>query len=80
MTHSADPPTSGRRRPDLRHWLKPQSSPSVVLGICMSVGGLVGGVRSAMDGNGNSTILGIFGVGILGVAIVVGYFVNQADR
>ncbi|GGJ14081.1 hypothetical protein GCM10010121_025840 [Streptomyces brasiliensis] len=80
MTHSAGPPTSGRRRPDLRHWLRPQSSRSVVLGMCMSVGGLAGGVRSAMDGKGIWTILGIFGVDIPGVAIGVGYFVNQADR
>ncbi|MEU7425054.1 hypothetical protein [Streptomyces sp. NPDC040750] len=46
----------------------------------MSVGGLAGGVRPAVDGKGIWTILGIFGLGILGVLIVVGYFVNQADR
>ncbi|WP_237546900.1 hypothetical protein [Streptomyces sp. SID161] len=46
----------------------------------MSVGGLAGGVRSAMDGKGIWTDLGIFGVGILGLVIVVSYFVDQAER
>ncbi|MGW7525298.1 hypothetical protein [Streptomyces sp. NPDC054783] len=46
----------------------------------MSVGGLAGGVRSTMDGKGIWTALGIFGVGILGLLIVVSYFVNKADR
>ncbi|MGW2423663.1 hypothetical protein ACWC0C_31175 [Streptomyces sp. NPDC001709] len=76
MTHSAGPPPPGRRRPDLRHWLKPRGSRALVLGVCMSVGGLAGGVRSSMDGKGLWTILGIFGVGVLGLLIVVSYFAD----
>ncbi|MET8288137.1 hypothetical protein ABZV80_23195 [Streptomyces sp. NPDC005132] len=80
MTHSAGPPTRGRRRPDLRHWLKPQGSRFLVLGMSMSVGGLAGGVRSALDGKGIWTILGTFAVGIFGLLIVVSFFVNYEDR
>ncbi|MEU4346953.1 hypothetical protein [Streptomyces sp. NPDC023838] len=80
MTHSARPPTRRRRRPELRHWLKPQSSRFLVFGICFGVGGLAGGVRSALDGKGISTILALFGMGILGVLTVVSYFVNYEDR
>ncbi|MFD9818918.1 hypothetical protein [Streptomyces violascens] len=80
MTHSAGPPTRGRRRPRLRHWLRPQSPQTLVFGICMSVGGLAGGVRGVMDGRGIWTTLGILGAGILGVIIVVSYFVNLDDR
>jgi hypothetical protein len=46
----------------------------------MSVGGLAGGVRCLADGRGIWTALGVFGVGILGVLIVVSYFANHADR
>ncbi|MFJ5974629.1 hypothetical protein [Streptomyces sp. NPDC093060] len=80
MTHSAGPPTRRHRRPDQRHWLKPQGSRFLVLGMCMAIGGLAGGVRGAMDGKGIWTILGTFGAGILGVLIVVSYFVNYSDR
>ena len=80
MTHSAGPPSPGRRRPDLRHWLRPQSPRTVVIGVCMAVGGLAGGVRYAVDGRGIWTALGILCVGILGVLIVVSYFVNRDDR
>lgn len=80
MTHSAGPPTRGRRRPDLRHWLRPQSSRMLVFGFCMAVGGLAGGVRSALDGKGIWTIFGTFGLGIFGVLVVVSYFVNYEDR
>ncbi len=80
MTHSAGPPPPGRRHPDLRHWLRPQSPRMVVFGMCMAVGGLAGGVRCAVVGKGIWTTLGILGVGILGVLIVVSYFVNRTDR
>ncbi|MFE9539319.1 hypothetical protein [Streptomyces sp. NPDC006691] len=80
MTHSAGPPTPQRRHPDLRHWLRPQSPQTLVLGICMSVGGLAGAVRSMLDGKGIWTILGTFGLGVFGMLLVVGYFVNYKDR
>jgi hypothetical protein len=80
MTHSAGPPTRGRRRPDLRHWLRPQNSQTLVFGIFFAVGGLAGGVRSAMDGKGIWTILGTFAVGIFGLLVVVSFFVNYEDR
>ncbi|MGW1870481.1 hypothetical protein ACWCPS_33665 [Streptomyces mauvecolor] len=80
MTHSAGPPTRGRRRPDLRHWLRPQSPQTLVLGICMAIGGLAGGVRTSLDGKGIWTILATFGLGIFGVLIVVSYFTNYEDR
>ncbi|MEF9906727.1 hypothetical protein [Streptomyces sp. P9-A2] len=57
-----------------------QSSRTLVLGICMAVGGLAGGVRSAVGGEGIWKTLGVFGVGVLGVLIVVSYFVHRADR
>lgn len=79
MTHSAGPPPPGRRRPKLRHWLRPQSSRTVVLGICMAVGGLAGGVRGVADGEEIWKSLAILGIGVLGVLIVVSYFVNY-DR
>ncbi|WP_031080862.1 hypothetical protein [Streptomyces sp. NRRL WC-3549] len=80
MTHAAGPPPPGRRRPDLRHWLKPRSSRSLVLGICMAVGGLAGGVRGLTEGRGAGTTLVTFAVGILGVLLVVGYFSDNAKR
>ncbi|WP_406510498.1 hypothetical protein [Streptomyces sp. NBC_00212] len=80
MTHSAGPPTRGRRRPSLRHWLRPQSPQTLVLGICMSVGGLAGGVRGVMDGKGIGTVLALLGGGVLGILIVVSYFTNYEDR
>ncbi|MFF1465472.1 hypothetical protein [Streptomyces sp. NPDC058330] len=80
MTHSAGPPPPGRRRPDLRHWLKPRSSRMLVLGICLAVGGLAGGARGATEGRGAGTTLVTFAVGILGVLVVVGYFSNNAER
>ncbi|MEU0038800.1 MULTISPECIES: hypothetical protein [unclassified Streptomyces] len=52
----------------------------LVFGFCMSVGGLAGGVRSALDGKGIWTILGTFAVGIFGLLIVVSFFVNYEDR
>ncbi|MEV4444746.1 MULTISPECIES: hypothetical protein [Streptomyces] len=52
----------------------------VVFGICMAVGGLAGGVRSALDGKGIWTILGTFALGIFGLLIVVSFFVNYEDR
>lgn len=76
MTHSAGPPTGRRSRPDLRHWLKPQSSRMLVLGIIMAVTGLAGGARWALDGGGIWKALGMVGVGVLGIVIVVSYFVN----
>ncbi|MFC0844782.1 hypothetical protein ACFH04_13840 [Streptomyces noboritoensis] len=48
--------------------------------MCMAVGGLAGGVRSALDGKGLWTALSILGAGILGVVVVVSYFVNLEDR
>ncbi|MEU6663769.1 hypothetical protein [Streptomyces sp. NPDC046821] len=57
-----------------------RSSHSVVLGMIMSVAGLVGAVRSAMDGEGIWRVLGAFGLGVLGLVIVVSYFVGQTDR
>ncbi|MFJ9821490.1 hypothetical protein ACIRU3_40830 [Streptomyces sp. NPDC101151] len=80
MTHSVGPPSPGRRRPALRNWLRPQGSRFLVLGVSMAVGGLAGAVRSAMDGKGIWTILGTFGLGIVGVLIAVSYFVNYEDR
>ncbi len=47
-THAWAPP------PDLRHWLKPRVRGLLTLGMSMSVGGLAGGVRSALDGKGMS--------------------------
>ncbi|MGJ3561088.1 hypothetical protein ACR6C2_33530 [Streptomyces sp. INA 01156] len=57
-----------------------QSSRGLVLGICMAVGGLAGGARSAVDGEGIWKALGAFGIGVLGVLIVVNYFVRHADH
>jgi hypothetical protein len=48
----------------------------LVFGFCFAVGGLAGGVRSALDGKGIWTILGLFGLGIFGLLVVVSYFVN----
>jgi hypothetical protein len=52
----------------------------LVFGFCFAVGGLAGGVRSALDGKGIWTILGLFGLGIFGLLVVVSYFVNYEDR
>ncbi|MEV7236972.1 hypothetical protein AB0N06_24320 [Streptomyces sp. NPDC051020] len=76
MKHSAGPPPPGRRRPDLWHWLRPRSSRAFVLGICMALGGLAGGVRSAVDGKGIWTSFGIFGVGVLGVFLTIAWIVT----
>ncbi|WP_189967271.1 hypothetical protein [Streptomyces violascens] len=46
----------------------------------MSVGGLAGGVRAVMDGKGIGTVLALLGLGVFGVLVVVGYFVNYEDR
>jgi len=78
MRHSASPPPPGRRRPSVWHWLRPRTSRAFVLGICMAVGGLTGGVRAAVDGKGIWTALGIFGVGVLGVALAVSWIVTYA--
>ncbi|MEU5532286.1 hypothetical protein [Streptomyces sp. NPDC020362] len=80
MTHSAGPPSPGRRHPDPRHRLRPRSSRFLVLGMCSAVGGLGGGVRSVWDGTGVWTVLGSFGLGILGVLMAVNYFVAHEDR
>ncbi|MEU0920410.1 hypothetical protein ABZ384_23515 [Streptomyces cyaneofuscatus] len=47
-----------------------------VLGMCLAVGGLGGGVRAARDGEGVLRALGIFGSGLLGLALAVAYVVN----
>ncbi|MFE9925961.1 hypothetical protein ACFYQA_31670 [Streptomyces sp. NPDC005774] len=57
-----------------------QSSRTAALGICMAVGGLAGGVHSAVGREGIWKALGIFSVGVLGVLIVVSYFVHRTDR
>ncbi|MEU9321765.1 hypothetical protein [Streptomyces sp. NPDC048295] len=44
----------------------------------MAVGGLAGGVRSAMDGKGIWTAVGIFGVGVAGVVLAVAWIVTYA--
>lgn len=80
MKHSAGPPPPGRRRPNLWHWLRPRSSRAFILGICMAVGGLVGGVRSAMEGEGIWKALGILGVGVLGVALCIAWIVTYAEE
>lgn len=74
----AGPPEPGRRSPSARHLLPPRSSRSFVLGLCMSVGGLAGGVRAALDGKEIGTILGIFGIGILGLALAIAWVVTYA--
>lgn len=78
MTHSAGPPTPGHSRPNLWYRLSPRSSRSFVLGLCIAVGGLAGGVRSAMDGKGIWTAAGIFGVGVAGVVLAVAWIVTYA--
>ncbi|MFI6057335.1 hypothetical protein [Streptomyces sp. NPDC051286] len=75
MKHSAGPPP-GRRRPNLWHRLRPRSSRAFVLGICMAVGGLAGGVRSVVNGKGIWTAFGIFGVGVLGVVLTLAWIVT----
>ncbi|MDT0490669.1 hypothetical protein RM717_09140 [Streptomyces griseus] len=72
------PPLSGRRRTGLGGLLRPRSSRTFVLGLCMSVGGLGGGVRAAMDGEGIWRALGISGVGLLGLALTVAWVVTYA--
>ncbi|MFJ8752352.1 hypothetical protein ACIREO_23900 [Streptomyces sp. NPDC102441] len=44
----------------------------------MSVGGLAGGVRAVLDGKEIETILGIFGIGILGLAHTIAWVVAYA--
>ncbi|MFJ8847449.1 hypothetical protein ACIRFF_31640 [Streptomyces cyaneofuscatus] len=44
-----------------------------VLGMCLAVGGLGGGVRAARDGDGILTVLGVFGSGLLGLALAIAY-------
>ncbi|MFB7211461.1 hypothetical protein [Streptomyces sp. NPDC056255] len=78
MSHAAGPPTPEHSRPSLWHWLSPRSSRSFVLGLCMAVGGLAGGVRSAMDGKGFWTAVGVFGVGVAGVVLAVAWIVTYA--
>ncbi|MEU7197015.1 hypothetical protein AB0B04_26390 [Streptomyces xinghaiensis] len=78
MKQSAGPPPSGHRHPSVWHWLRPRTSRALVLGVCMAVGGLAGGVRAAVDGEGIWTALGIFGVGALGVALAVSWIVTYA--
>ncbi|OKJ99814.1 hypothetical protein AMK26_27940 [Streptomyces sp. CB03234] len=78
MKHSAGPPPPGRRRPSGWRRLKPRSSQAFVLGVCMAVGGLAGGVRAAVDGEGVWKALGIFGVGVLGVVLAVSWIVTYA--
>ena len=80
MTHSAGPPQPGRRRPSVWHWLRPRSSRAFVLGICMAVGGLAGGVRAALDGEEIWTTLGIFGVGTIGVVLASAWIVTYARQ
>ncbi|OLZ66918.1 hypothetical protein AV521_26350 [Streptomyces sp. IMTB 2501] len=79
MTHSAGPPSPGQRHPEPRHWLRPRGSRFLVLGVCMAVGGLAGGVRSAWDGERIGAVLGTFGLGILGVLVVVSHFLGPED-
>ncbi|MBM7443234.1 hypothetical protein [Streptomyces sp. HB132] len=74
----AGPPQPGRRCPSAGHLLRPRSSRAFVLGLCMSVGGLAGGVRAALDGKGIGTTLGIFGIGILGLIFAVAWVVTYA--
>ncbi|MFI6055276.1 hypothetical protein ACIBCO_34955 [Streptomyces violascens] len=58
----------------------PHTPHTLVLGIIMAVGGLAGGVRGVMDGRGIWADLGALGAGILGVLIVVSYFVHLEDH
>ncbi|MFR9794762.1 hypothetical protein ACL02U_02510 [Streptomyces sp. MS06] len=51
----------------------------LVLGGCMAVFGLTGAVRFITEGKGIGAVLVGVGVGILGVFIVVGYFVSRDD-
>ncbi|MFC9122873.1 hypothetical protein ACFTXO_24225 [Streptomyces sp. NPDC057067] len=44
----------------------------------MSVGGLAGGVRATLDGKGIGTILGIFGIGVLGLVLATAWVVTYA--
>lgn len=74
MTHSAGPPSPGRRRPNLWHWLSPRGSRAFVLGVGMAVGG----VRSMADGKGIWTAFGIFGVGVLGVVLTIAWILTYA--
>ncbi|MFJ2588809.1 hypothetical protein [Streptomyces sp. NPDC087538] len=78
MTHAAGPPTPGRRRPNLWHWLSPRGSRAFVLGVSMAVGGLAGGVRAAVAGKGIWTVVGVFGVGVAGVVLAVAWIVTYA--
>ena len=71
--HRAGPPPPGRRSPSGWHWLLPRSSRLFVLGMCLAVGGLGGGVRAARDGDGILTVLGVFGSGLLGLALAIAY-------
>ncbi|MBQ0827532.1 hypothetical protein [Streptomyces tagetis] len=56
------------------------SSRTAVLGFFMAVGGLAGGLRGAVDGEGVWAVLGLFALGLLGVLLVVRYFVRLDGR
>lgn len=72
----AGPPPPGRRSPSGWHRLLPRSSRMFVLGMRLAVGGLGGGVRAARDGEGILRALGIFGSGLLGLALAIAYVAN----
>ncbi|MFE2289781.1 hypothetical protein [Streptomyces sp. NPDC059452] len=69
---------SGRRPTGPWGLLRPRSSRTFVLGMLMSVVGLAGGVRAAMDGEGIWRALGISSVGFLGLALTVAWVVTYA--
>ncbi|MFD8061139.1 hypothetical protein ACFXA0_17675 [Streptomyces cyaneofuscatus] len=71
--HRAGPPPPGRRSPSRWYALLPRSSRSFVLGMRLAVGGIGGGVRAARDGEGILRALGIFGSGLLGLALAIAY-------
>ncbi|MGW8485352.1 hypothetical protein ACWGLD_03475, partial [Streptomyces sp. NPDC055886] len=67
-------------RPSKRHMRQPLSSRGFVLGGMMAVSGSIGGVRALLEGDDARTILGLFGIGALGIAITASGVVTYSQK
>ncbi|MFJ6509981.1 hypothetical protein ACIQMO_22690 [Streptomyces sp. NPDC091406] len=79
MKHAGDGPTSYRRRPSF-NWLRPRGHHAFVLGVGAAVCGIVGVIRSVMEGSALLTALGWLAAAVFGLVLTVAWIVTYAKE
>ncbi|MEU1486736.1 hypothetical protein [Streptomyces sp. NPDC005752] len=80
MPYAHDSRSDRRRGPRPRHWGRPQGSRTLVLGICLAVGGVAGSIRGATEGAGLLEVVGLLVLGAFGVLLAIAWVLEYARK